>query len=209
MPGQSKRKSDARSDTPGPSSKKTKATRRNRQFTPMPPPSDGRKNTDQYLQLADGSIYVKKLSNLGPPRIGCESCRLKKTGCKHKEEIRARGWCDDDRLILDMDGKPEQSQDDDGDETVDDTPSKPGPAGAPVEARKDKSPPKSAFASSSSPPQKSSTVVTHKQISTLNPKPANNRAADGNGPPIGYKGRKPSCEDCKILKALLSLLILI
>lgn len=42
---------------------------------------------ESKVTLSDGSIYVRKNSNLGPPRAGCQNCRLKKTGCKHKEEI--------------------------------------------------------------------------------------------------------------------------
>lgn len=37
--------------------------------------------------LSDGAVYVAKQSNLGPARAGCQNCRLKKTGCKHKAEI--------------------------------------------------------------------------------------------------------------------------
>lgn len=37
--------------------------------------------------LSDGAVYVAKESNLGPARAGCQNCRLKKTGCKHKAEI--------------------------------------------------------------------------------------------------------------------------
>lgn len=207
VPGQAKRKSDCRSDdAPGPSSsKKPKTARRNRQSTPMPPPppsSDKKKTTDQYLQLADGSIYVKKLSNLGPPRIGCESCRLKKTGCKHKEEIRARGWCDDDRLVGDpsLTLRPEQEEqglDDDGDETVDDPRSKPEIV-KPV--KKDKSPSMTVppAAPLPSPPQKPIPAVTRIVL----PPPTTT-----SGPPVGYKGRKPSCDDCKVLKVFITIIL--
>ena len=41
----------------------------------------------ERITLSDGCIYVRKNSNLGPPRAGCQNCRLKKTGCRHKEEI--------------------------------------------------------------------------------------------------------------------------
>lgn len=41
----------------------------------------------EAFTLKDGSIYVAKESNLGPARAGCQNCRMKKTGCKHKAEI--------------------------------------------------------------------------------------------------------------------------
>lgn len=41
----------------------------------------------ESFTLKDGSIYVAKESNLGPARAGCQNCRMKKTGCKHKAEI--------------------------------------------------------------------------------------------------------------------------
>lgn len=41
----------------------------------------------EAFTLSDGSIYVAKESNLGPARAGCQNCRMKKTGCKHKAEI--------------------------------------------------------------------------------------------------------------------------
>ena len=286
---------------PGPSTKKSAgdSTRRQRTSTPMPPPNTGKSNgTVEYLKLSDGSIYVKKLSNLGPPRIGCESCRLKKTGCKHKDEIRQRGWCDDDRLATttaattatattpqDAEVKaPERT--DGGDETMDEPPAKPAPVKITVVVpKKAAHPPKAAPTPKVAPPPKavapapkaapvpkvaasSSAPVAHAlprvsvvvevpapaipapppppppamaasvvvlapvapaprrsppsrrgQTPALAPKsaskalappvapaaaaapaPAPSPASVPVGPPSGYKGRKPSCEDCKTLK---------
>ncbi|KAI5784820.1 hypothetical protein FPQ18DRAFT_90917 [Pyronema domesticum] len=174
----SKRKNDGRLEATS-SSKKTKTTRGSRQTTLLPPLGDAKKaTTDQYLQLTDGSIYVKKLSNLGPPRIGCESCRLKKTGCKHKEEIRARGWCDDEKaVVVDRVQREDETEVDYEEEAVEASPTKAAPTKPPAEPRTEFTP----------------VLATPAQKSTP-------RKAGESGPPSGYKGRKPSCDDCKVLK---------
>lgn len=199
-PRHGKRKSDG---TPAPSSKKSKSTRRNRQLTPMPADNDARKGADtQYLKLADGSIYVKKLSNLGPPRIGCESCRLKKTGCKHKEEIRARGWCDDERLTQELEPRRELEEDNyQAEDTPTKSSSRPASSVAPEPKAVDVSPAKTRVTSApplqKPPPQ----TPTQRPISKPRSSSSNvNSSSSKAGPPVGYKGRKPSCDDCKILK---------
>ncbi|KAL7270459.1 JmjC domain-containing histone demethylation protein 1 [Rhizina undulata] len=51
----------------------------------------GRKVDDEDCEpitLSDGCTYLRKLSNLGPPRTGCQNCRAKKTACLHKDEIK-------------------------------------------------------------------------------------------------------------------------
>ncbi|KAI5846678.1 hypothetical protein BZA05DRAFT_133642 [Tricharina praecox] len=195
--------------TPGPSSlKKPKTTRRNRNTTPAPSSANSKNHQVEYLKLTDGSLYVKKLSNLGPPRIGCESCRLKKTGCKHKDEIRARGWCDDDRATtLDPESRVDMDEFDDDDEPMDDTPSKPAPVKASPAVERAASPlfpaPKFAAASSSirlSVPPEASLAGRRSQTPAKSSCNSKATALGSMGPPAGYKGRKPSCEDCKALK---------
>lgn len=51
-----------------------------------PAVADSNMDGESYA-LSDGAVYVAKQSNLGPARAGCQNCRLKKTGCKHKAEI--------------------------------------------------------------------------------------------------------------------------
>lgn len=191
---------------PGPSLKKPKTTRRNRNTTPAPSSANSKNQQVEYLKLTDGSLYVKKLSNLGPPRIGCESCRLKKTGCKHKDEIRARGWCDDDRAAT-QDPESRVDPDEFDDEPMDEPPSKPAPGKASPAAERAQSPlppaPRFGVASSltrvSVPPELSS-AAGGSQPPVKSTGSAKAATPGSMGPPAGYKGRKPSCEDCKALK---------
>jgi F-box/leucine-rich repeat protein 10/11 len=181
-------------DTHG-SSKKTKATRRNPQPLPLLPAAEDNRSTptEERITLTDGSIYVKKLSNLGPPRIGCESCRQKKTGCKHKDEIR--------KLIVSSyvrncgnESSP-QAEKPNGEQTDDIDLEFPSPGGVLPAGEESDCAPVSRKGTPSG--RRNSTTPGHsvsKSMAAKNP--------GVNGPPIGYKGRKPSCEDCKVLKVI-------
>ena len=178
----SKSKSETNDDHPRPS-KKTN-TRRNPQSALTDPSPEG---AAKVYTLSDGSIYVRKASKLGPPRIGCESCRQKKTGCKHKEEIRRNGWIDDDSDLEDSGGTTTGAKEEDAVDLrmadVEDT-----------------------ELSDYTPPPTKATTSRQK---TLTPAEQEAGAAEDvntptgpkiNGAPMGYKGRKPSCDECKILK---------
>jgi F-box/leucine-rich repeat protein 10/11 len=189
---------------------------RGRAMTPMPTLANKYKDQVEILKLTDGSLYVKKLSNLGPPRIGCESCRQKKTGCKHKEEIRARGWCDDDRATT-QDFEPPSDkfeagrfEEAAGEVAVEDTHSKSAPPQVPETPTKQPTSPKTTEAPVATPSLAAPTSLAAPKTPALNPKTPNKKivpvptpsssSSTPMGPPAGYKGRKPSCEDCKALK---------
>ncbi|KAA8912322.1 hypothetical protein FN846DRAFT_916773 [Sphaerosporella brunnea] len=182
--------------------KKTKlnvSTRRNRTSTPMPTLANKYKEQVETLKLTDGSLYVKKLSNLGPPRIGCESCRQKKTGCKHKEEIRARGWCDDDRATT-QDVEPAQAKNTtEGTAEAEETPSQPAADKTPEKPAKQSTPsPRAVTEATPGPSAPTPRAARQSQTPAVTVK--SNSSGTMMGPPAGYKGRKPSCEDCKALK---------
>lgn len=64
----------------------TKRKSKNKGKEKKPATADSNMDGESYA-LSDGAVYVAKQSNLGPARAGCQNCRLKKTGCKHKAEI--------------------------------------------------------------------------------------------------------------------------
>ncbi|KAI5791950.1 hypothetical protein EDC01DRAFT_630454 [Geopyxis carbonaria] len=156
----------------------------------------------ERITLHDGCIYVKKNSNLGPPRAGCQNCRQKKTGCKHKDEIAEilKGtWTDPSK-------KHEAAEEEDADKGGDDQEKLAMEEESVVNEVFAEEPEKDEYAIASdseeeeyiplSKRRRTSSVLMHRKSST----PVANGTSSTSGPPIGYKGRKPSCNDCKALK---------
>ncbi|TGZ78685.1 hypothetical protein EX30DRAFT_309793 [Ascodesmis nigricans] len=188
---------------------------------------------EQRVILSDGSIYVRKNSNLGPPRAGCQNCRLKKTGCKHKEEIaeilkgtwtaaRAAHQAQVEAMEKEKSEKKGKEKaggkaKEGGEEMVldefaiassssDDEPlSSPPPPPSKAEKRRAASSTKKAEPVVQ---QETKPASTESAPSTAPiPPEAPATVVNGTGPPAGFKGRKPSCNECKALKAsFLSLL---
>ncbi|KAG0644892.1 hypothetical protein HOY80DRAFT_1006704 [Tuber brumale] len=179
----------------------------------------------EAFTLSDGCTYVRKLSNLGPPRAGCQNCRLKKTGCKHKSEIAqllarleasdraakaARGEREGRRVEPVL--APAPMEDADHKEMTEVQVVVPKPAKekkAPTPKAKiptlvlkralpeDADGSVEAEVASQPPPKKKRVVVQVEREESFNPSTQNMAG----GRPPGFQGRKPSCDRCKELKA--------
>ena len=180
----------------------------------------------EAFTLSDGCTYVRKLSNLGPPRAGCQNCRLKKTGCKHKNEIAqlltrleasdkaakaARGEQEDQRVEpvlapapMEDIGHKEMAEI----QVIVSKPPKekktPTPkAKTPTLALKRALPEDSnesmegVEVTSQPPPKKKKRVVVQVEREESSNPSTQNMAG---GRPPGFQGRKPSCDRCKELK---------
>ena len=180
----------------------------------------------EAFTLSDGCIYVRKLSNLGPPRAGCQNCRLKKTGCKHKPEIAdllARLEAGDKIPRLDPKDQSRSEATEQvtgpGGETRVEQALAPAPTidgnSQGIPAEESATPGVNSTLKRALPPDGEYTEdgVAKKQKLSLparrpgNPTPNRRPAIQSlaGGRPPGFQGRKPSCERCKELKVCFAL----
>ncbi|RPB00651.1 hypothetical protein L873DRAFT_759406 [Choiromyces venosus 120613-1] len=181
----------------------------------------------EAFTLSDGCTYVRKLSNLGPPRAGCQNCRLKKTGCKHKSEIA--------QLLTRLEASDRAAKAARGEregrrvepvlapalmEDIEDKEMAEVQVVVPVPAKEKKTPTPRAKTDSPTlkrvlpedaddsiedaevtprplPKKKKRVVVSVERAESAGPSVQNMAG----GRPPGFQGRKPSCDRCKELKA--------
>ncbi|KAI5851098.1 hypothetical protein DFP73DRAFT_471345, partial [Morchella snyderi] len=175
----------------------------------------------EAFTLKDGSIYVAKESNLGPARAGCQNCRMKKTGCKHKAEIaelvallEANGGVlpaasdsekGKSKATVKNEGEIEMAKD--KGKLLELLKSKPisdsiTPTPGPENEDGIDFVQESSGVGSSNGHKRARTEGDDHDLELTPPKKARGSkdSIGVSGRPAGFQGRKPSCEECKALK---------